>query len=229
VRDGYADLLGDGLSGPQATERLLREWSSSLNDPDECPVVWLALAATQWKHGRLESRVLQEALNVIDNGSDIARWKSSPDYRKRQAVLENLRAKLLSQQPPEKHVAKRFQDFNDWRVGDLVSYRLASGRLIILRVIGHHSDRGGTAPIVELLDWVGQEIPDNLQPLGIRKSVGRTPITQLMICRVRPKECPDTRLQRLSLNLPAAQKPRFYTVTLWRRLDKTLREEFRLE
>ncbi len=228
MRDGYTDLLGDGLSGPQATERLLREWSSSLKDPDEGPVVWLALAATQWKQGRLESRVLQEAINVIDNGSDLARW-TSPDYRKRQAVLATVRAKLLSPQPPEKPIAKRFHDFNDWHVGDLVSYRLASGRLIILRVIGHHSDRGGTAPIVELLDWVGHEIPDNLQPLGIRKSVGKTPITQLMIGRSRLKERPDIRLQRLSLNLPAAQKPGFYTVTLWRWLDKTLREEFELE
>jgi len=163
VRDGYIDLLGDGLSGPQATERLLAEWSSSLNDQNETPVFWLALAATQWKCGRQESRVLQEALNVIDNGSDLVRWKSSSDYRKRQAVLQNLRAKLLSPQPPEKHVPKRFRDVSDWRVGDLVTYRLISGRLIILRVIGHNADRGGTAPIVELLDWVGRELPDNLR------------------------------------------------------------------
>ena len=47
VRDSYIDLVGDGLSGPEATKGLLREWSASLNDPDESPVFWLALAATQ--------------------------------------------------------------------------------------------------------------------------------------------------------------------------------------
>jgi len=228
VRDGYINLLGDGLSGPQATERLLAEWSRTLNE-EEAPVFWLALAATQWKCGRLESHVLQEALNRIENGSDLVRWKSSPDYRKRQAVLENLRAKLLSPQPHGKHVPKRFRDVNDWHVGDLVTYRLLSGRFIILRVIGHNTDKGGTAPIVELLDWVGEELPDNFRSLEIRKSVGKPAITQLMIGRTRAKERPDNRLQRLSSNLPPTQEPHFYSVTLWRWLDKTLKREFELE
>jgi hypothetical protein len=229
VRDEYIDYIGDGLTGVQATERLLRKWARSLNDQDEAPVFWLALAATQWKHGWLECRVLQNALNVIANGSDLAKWKSSPDYRKRQAVLEKLRATLLSPQPPEKRVPQRFRDVNEWHVGDLITYRLPSERLIIMRVIGHHTDRGGTAPIVELLDWVGLELPDNLDALQIRKSVGKTVITQLMIGRTRAKERPDERLQHLSSNLPPIQKPRFYSVTLWRRLDKVLQEDFGLE
>jgi len=229
VRDDYMDCLGDCLTGAQATERLLSKWASSLEDQDEAPVFWLALAATQWKHGRLESHVLQKALNVIDNGSDLVKWKSSPDYRKRQGVLEKLRATLVSPQPPEKHVRKRFRDVNDWRVGDLVTYRLASGHLIILRVIGHHTDRGGTSPISELLDWVGHELPDNVQSLPIRKSVREPVITQLMIGATRAKERPDSRLQRLSSNLPPTQRPRFYTVTLWRQVDKVLKEDFELQ
>jgi hypothetical protein len=229
VRDEYIDHLGDGLTGTEATERLLSKWASSLKDQDEAPVFWLALAATQWKHGRLESRVLRQALDVIDNESDLVKWKSTPDYRKRQAVLERLRSTLLSPQPPEKQVPKRFRDVNEWHVGDLITYRLLSDRLIIMRVIGHHTDRGGTAPIIELLDWVGQELPNNLGALQIRKSIGKTVITQLMIGRGRAKERPDKRLQQLSANLPPVQKPRFYTVTLWRRMDKTLKEEFELE
>src|ERR1700756_2752204 len=98
-----------------------------------------------------------------------------------------------------------------------------------MRVIGHHTDRGGTAPIVELLDWVGQELPDNLGTRQIRKSIGKTAITQLMIGRTRAKERPDNRLQQLSSKLPPVQQPRFYTVTLWRRLDEVLQEDFGLE
>ena len=33
VRDNYLDLIGDGLSGVEAT-KLLREWSGTLDDPD---------------------------------------------------------------------------------------------------------------------------------------------------------------------------------------------------
>jgi hypothetical protein len=229
VRDNYIDLLSEGLSGPEATERLLGEWSDSLKDQDEAPVFWLALAATQWKYGRLESRVLREAANVLDNGSDLARWKSSRDCRKRQAVLERLRAQLSSRQPPEKRIPKRFRDSNEWQVGDLVTYRLLSGRLIILRVIGHHTDRGGTAPICELLDWVGEEVPESLQSLGIRKGAGKRPVTQLMIGSVRAKERPDGRLQHLRFNLKPVQKPAGYTVSLWRWLDTTLKRDFDLE
>src|SRR5215469_10167451 len=70
VRDNYVDLIGDGLSGVEATKKLLREWAGSLDDPDEGPVFWLALAATQWKNGRLEDLVQQRALNIIDRLGD---------------------------------------------------------------------------------------------------------------------------------------------------------------
>src|ERR1039457_298455 len=76
VLDSHFDFVGDGLTGPEATKALLREWSASLSDPDVSPVFWLALAATQWRCGRLESHVLQEALKVIDGGSDLARSES---------------------------------------------------------------------------------------------------------------------------------------------------------
>jgi hypothetical protein len=229
VRDDYIEILGDGLTGSEATERLLAQWSDSLKDQDEAPVFWLALAATQWRYGRLESRVRQEAINVIDKGTDLARWKSSPDYRKRRAVLEKLRAKLLSPPPPEKQVRKRFRDSNEWKVGDLVAYRLLSGRRVILRVIGHHADKGGRAPICELLDWVGEEVPDRLQSLGVHQGARKMAITQFMIARTRLKERPDDRLQHLPLNLAPAQKPGRYAVTLWRLLDDMLKLEFELE
>jgi hypothetical protein len=230
VRDSYVDLVGDGLTGPEATKAVLREWSASLSDPDESPVFWLALAATQWKFGRLESHVLQQALNIIDTGSDLARWESgSKDFGKRKVVLEKLRAQLTSPQRPEKRIPKRFRDVNEWQVGDLVAYRLQSGRRIILRTIGHHNDKGGTAPICELLDWSGEQIPDSFRSFDVRKGRGARPITQFMIGRTRAAERPDDRLQYLGVNMKPAQKPAGFTVLLWRIFDKTLKEEFGLE
>jgi hypothetical protein len=230
VRDSYVDFVGDGLTGPEATSALLREWSSSLGDPDVSPVFWLALAATQWRCGRLESHVLQEALKVIDSGSDLAKWEpDSKDLKKRRVVLEKLRVQLTSPQPPEKRIPRRFRDTNEWRVGDLVAYRMRSGHFAILRTIGHHHDKGGTGPICELLDWSGEHLPRSFESLDVRKSLGARPITQFLIGRTRAKERPDDRLQVLGVNMTPAQKPTGYTVTLWRWFDTTLKEKFGLE
>ncbi|MCU1302051.1 MAG: hypothetical protein JWQ87_2335 [Candidatus Sulfotelmatobacter sp.] len=230
VRDSYVDLVGDGLTGHEATKALLHDWAASLNDPDESSVFWLALAATQWRCGRLDGRVLQQALTVIDGGTDVARWESgSKDFKKRKTVLEKLRAQLISPQPPERHIPKRFRDSNEWQIGDLVAYRMQSGRFVILRTIGHHSDKGGTGPICELLDWSGEELPKSFKSVDIRKSRGSRPITQFLLGRTRAKERPDDRLQYLGVNLKPSQKPGGFAVLLWRWFDKTLREDFGLE
>src|SRR5947209_4537342 len=91
LRADYRDLIGDGVPGSSATDRLLVEWRGSLEDPDEAPVFWLALAATQWACGRLEPRVQEEALRVIADGSDLRRWAGDAKLiKKRQAALSKL-------------------------------------------------------------------------------------------------------------------------------------------
>jgi len=229
VRDDYIDLLGDGLDGPEATKELVSEWSDTLEDPDEAPTFWLALAATQWKYGRLEPDVLQHALSVIDSGSDLARWDAgSKEYKMRQSVLEKLRAQLCSQQRTMRRVPKRFRESNEWQSGENIAYRLLSGKFVVLRVIGHHTDRGGTSPICELLDWVGDELPNELQlkTLGIRKTTAVRPMTQFMLGGTKATERPENRLQRLGISTKPSQTPGQFTVLLWRRFDRVLREYF---
>lgn len=232
VRGDYQDLLGDGLTGVEATERLLEKWSRSLQDPDESTVFWLALAATQWKCGRLEPRVLHEALKVIDNGTDLARWDAgSADYKKRQIVLQKMRTQLRSPQPQLKLFRKRYRDTNEWEVGDLVSYRLLSSRFIIFRIIGHHTDKGGKSPICEVLDWIGEEIPEQetLRVLGVLKSNKPWENGQLMLGRTSAKQRPDARLTRLTTRLTPSQTPRRFSVINWKWLDRILREDFGLD
>jgi hypothetical protein len=98
-----------------------------------------------------------------------------------------------------------------------------------LRTIGHHTDKGGTSPICELLNWSGEEIPKSFKSIDIRKSRDVRPITQFLIMRTRAKERPDDRLQYLGVNMKPSQKPGGFTGLLWRLFDKTLREDFGLE
>ena len=142
IREEYKDHLGNGLAGPEATKRILAEYKSSLDDPHEAPVVWIALAAVQWKHGRLEPDTLTQALHAIASGSDLARWESNArDLAKRRVVLEKLRVQITSPQPEAKKVRKPVVTTCDWPVGSLVAYRMNSGNLAVLRVIGYHKTK----------------------------------------------------------------------------------------
>ena len=142
--------------GQQATEILLGEYREILDDPDAGPVFWLALAATQWRCGRLESGVLAQAIEVIDTGAGLDIWREAHPqlFQKRLAVLRGLRKTLLSPQPPQKRIPKRFRNTCEWEVGEIIGYRLPSGSLAMFRVIDYFVDLGGTSPIFEVLDWI---------------------------------------------------------------------------
>src|SRR3990172_5234816 len=117
VRDGWRDLVGDGHPGPEATDLLLGDYASELDDIDSGPVIWLALAATQWKCGRLEPRVKERALGLIDDGTDLLRWREDAKLaKKRQAVLDKLRGQLLSDPPRAKRIPKTYRSTCEWEV-----------------------------------------------------------------------------------------------------------------
>lgn len=230
VRGHYKDCLGDGRTGCEATRWILHEYQYLLAESDEAGVIWLALAAVQWKYGRLEQATLERALHVIDSGSDLNRWESgSEDRAARKATLEELRAKITSPQPPEKKVAQRVLAECRVKRGDLLAYTLGSGTKIIFRVIDRFTDQGGSYPVCEILDWTGKEVPaqTTLKALWIRRSRAdyKHTITQLMICRFDES---SPRVQKLDFRIKPAQKHSGPTVLLWKHLDKFLAEWFLL-
>ena len=220
VRDGYRDLIGNGLTGAQATDALVQEWAEAVNDPDEAPVFWLALACTQWQCGRLEPRVRTKALEVIENGANLRKWQEDPKLlKKRKAVLAKLTAQLMSSQPSEKRIPKRYRDTCEWEVGEVVSYHLQSGSLALFRVIGFHTDKGGRCPICEVLDWSGTEAPSEED---LKKVSGKGP--QFMLGRLKEKELPAERVRRLGIKLESTRIPDGYEVFFWSQLDRQLQE-----
>ena len=58
-------------------------------------------------------------------GSDLERWKDDEKlYERRRKVLEQLKEKLLSPQPPEKKISKYRQYKCEWKNGDVFAYKL---------------------------------------------------------------------------------------------------------
>jgi hypothetical protein len=91
----------------------------SIADYDDGPVFWLALAATQWEYGRLHPRAKARALMIIDQRKDLDRWADAGLAKKRQAVLAQLKKKLLT--PPPKKRTPRLR-----RLPEPESFSLAS-------------------------------------------------------------------------------------------------------
>jgi len=230
LRDDYRKLIGDGVTGPQATDRLIAQWAPQ-RDPDLAPVFWLALALTQWSCGRLEERVKAEALRVIADGSAIQPWAGGPDERKRQAVLQGTKRKLQSPQPPERKIKKRVLASCDWQRGDLIGYRLITADYVVLRMLDQHVDQGGAYPVCELLDWRGPEIsaaglPDTIAVREFRDCGGAK---RFMIIPAGKRFLKD-RLQHLNLKhaldenysrVPRGRSNPTRVIT-WKKFDKLL-------
>lgn len=157
VRNSYKELIADGVADEVATDQLVAQWLTDLEqDEDEDAIVfWLALAATQSTLGRLEDRVRDRAVALIDSGRDLDRWEETGLAKKRQQHLEKLRKKLLGPQPkPKKPRVERFY-VPEFSTGQFIGYRLNSGRLVLFHVEG----RNDQSCAFTALDWCGDEFP----------------------------------------------------------------------
>jgi len=159
IRGDWRDLIGDGMTPEAATQRILSDYAASLNDPDESSVVWLALALTQWKTGRLLDDVGRTAIDVIDRGADLHRWETPQLRSAREKVLAKTRSQLLSPQPEARKLPKRRRSETPFAPGDVVRYSHSEGCNFLFWVTRNQTDKGGEYSQVECLDFVGDDPP----------------------------------------------------------------------
>ena len=106
IREAFLERLANGDDGKQATSLVLEDFQDELADFDDGPVLWLALAATQWEYGSLQEDVKARALAAIDNEDTLARW-TGPGRAKRKKALSALAKKLRSPQPKPKRPRRK--------------------------------------------------------------------------------------------------------------------------
>lgn len=229
LRGDFRELIGEGLSPSEATERLMTEYASSLEDPNEMPVFWIALALTQWNLGRLEDRTKNMALAVIDDGTDLSRWDDPVHRAKRAAVLAKVRAELLSTQPPAKRIPRTVKESNAWEIGEIIGFQLLSGKWTLFRVIGHHVDKGGRFAVCELLNWLDHQLPtpEIIAALPIRKESSSGGISQFIFPQPG-KKTHQARIVRTGLSTAPEQTVGGFTALIWPHVDAQLASIFGL-
>lgn len=164
LRAGYRLILADAQSDAAATEAAMRDYGASFERPEDTTAFWLALALIQWRLGRLDPRVRETAMRILDEGLDLAKWEASPLRAKRAAALKKARATIAAPQPPAKPLPKPLP-LPGWEFSEVVAYRMPNGRLALLHHLNYRgwSTAGAKAPVVATLNWLDSDLPDERQ------------------------------------------------------------------
>lgn len=131
VQDEFKELFRKGKNVREITDKILTAYAEVLDDPEEAPLIWFALADTQWNYGSLLPDVREKALDWIEKNLERADTFDDLQLRKKAVkVWKSLRQKLISPQPPAKVppvIPPRSRLYRcPWNVGDVFAYRLTS-------------------------------------------------------------------------------------------------------
>jgi hypothetical protein len=163
VRDAFRHYVADTRDVAAATDEIALDYGASFDAPQQHPAFFLALALTQWRAGWLDPRVKTAALQVIADGSDLARWNDGKDARKRQRVLTAAAQQLVEPSPAPRRFPSPWQvQLADFRVGEIIGRWLPQQRLAVMKVVAFRRTvqlkvRG---PAVRLQKWTEPRMPD---------------------------------------------------------------------
>ena len=181
IQDEFKELFRKGKTVREIADKILNEYAKVLDDPDEAPHIWLALADMQWCYGTLMPEVSKEALYWIENSLKIAEDIEDLKIRKKaMTVLEDLRKKLCSPQPPAKlqpQTPPRSRLYRcPWNIGDVYAYRLKSdlakergiaGRYFLIQKVDEYIwHPGHIVPIVYVKITKDETLPVTLEEYG---------------------------------------------------------------
>ncbi|MGN6506094.1 MAG: hypothetical protein ACTHM6_11080 [Tepidisphaeraceae bacterium] len=96
VRQVYFEQTGVGVDAGPATHAVFQRFGDLLGDPNEGPVVLLAIAAVQLQAGAVLPPIREAALAMIDDGTAARAWRQSDirSIKQRAAALEALGRQL---------------------------------------------------------------------------------------------------------------------------------------
>ena len=103
VQIRFEEALEESGDPIHAAKEVLSDMEDELEDDDDAPIIYFALAALQLKHGQMSPSIKKKALAHIKSGYDLARWEDGSsesverkkNLEKRKEVLEALKLDLL--------------------------------------------------------------------------------------------------------------------------------------
>lgn len=130
VEGSFDDHLKDGKSLSEATAVVREHFAEAIEDSDDGPLFWIALADVQWKYGAIDSEIMNHVIEIIDSELGMERWGKPADklYQQRVAALIKFREKISTPNPRPSRVPKRVNRKAKFTPGDCLSIQLENGQ-----------------------------------------------------------------------------------------------------
>lgn len=166
--DTVADVIGEvsdrlkqGASMSEASAAARRKFRSLLDDRDDGPLFWLGLAVVQWKHGRVEPRVLKQVQEVVRDESGLDRWREDPKrLAKRRYVLARFLEQVSVPNESPKPLPKLVVRTAPFQTGDCLAVAIGDGRYTAALVLStDNSNREHGKNLVAGLDYLSVRRP----------------------------------------------------------------------
>ena len=183
IKEEYIGLLKRGMNSTEATKMVVFRNQDIIDDVDEAPVFWLALADVQWEYGILENAVKNTALNYLNSDDFFEQCKcvNSKIATKRKEALLSLKEKLLSANPSPKKISIPKIYRCQWKLGDVYAYPLLSdyakekghyGEYFVFYKIGETTCHPGhIIPVVWAKITEGGRLPTNVDEFNALKFI----------------------------------------------------------
>jgi len=118
-----------GRSHDEILKQLRDKHAESIEDSDEGPLFWLAVARAQWECGALSAMVLKKIEAIVREGRGLERWEDTGPKaaERRRRVLEKFLDTLRTKNPRPRKRKKPTQRKPLFEPGDCLAIRLSDG------------------------------------------------------------------------------------------------------
>ncbi|QDT48204.1 hypothetical protein Pan258_22440 [Symmachiella dynata] len=158
-----------------ATEHVKKQYATAIDDEDEAPLIWQALANMQWTYGILDPQVLEKVRADLKSGIELESWRaeSEADYQKRKAATEKFIAKLETPRPKPKKMPKVVLRKPKFAAGDCLSVKHLNGQFgAVFVTVANDSNPEDGYNLVVVLDYLSNTRP-TLDVFKVRKWLKR--------------------------------------------------------
>lgn len=155
VIGAFEDLLKAGKSVPEAVREVQSQFRGALEDPDDGPLFWIALADQQWNYGALDASVLERVKDDLHSGRSLLAWQETAHgLAQRRSALERFIRRIEVPKARPKKPPKTIVRAPKFRPGDCLSIQRTAGEYAAAIVLAaDHSTAEYGKNLVGMLDY----------------------------------------------------------------------------